>query len=290
VDSGEFAAAVEPANLETRVFNAGPALIEAIFAGEIDVGYVGPAPILNAQRLSGGKAVRVIAGASANGVVIVARKGSGIRTLRDLKDRLIATPQAGNSQDIAARHFLLHQLRQQNTQNVLPTSSAEQLTLMRADQLDAAWAPEPLGSRLIVEGGATLLAEEKSLWPDGQFALALVITTPEFLSAHRQLLGGLLRAHSRWTRRLREHPNDFEKPLDAAIARLTGKTLPPGVIAMALPRVQFTDDRMPHTLKMMADWSYQVQARNGAPNLDGLIDRTLLSELGAPTVTSNQER
>src|SRR4051812_6687506 len=42
VSSGEFADAIKPAKVSTKVFNAGPALIEALFAREVDIGYVGP--------------------------------------------------------------------------------------------------------------------------------------------------------------------------------------------------------------------------------------------------------
>src|SRR5690349_24033394 len=70
VSSGEFASAIAPAKLTPRVFNAGPSLVEALFAGEIDIGYVGPGPVLSAYSKSHGQAIRVIAGAAANGVVI----------------------------------------------------------------------------------------------------------------------------------------------------------------------------------------------------------------------------
>src|SRR5436309_14790565 len=72
--SGEFASAIAPTKISRRVFNAGPSLIEALFAGELDIGYVGPGPVLAAHQKSHGEAIRVIAGAAANGVVIVARK------------------------------------------------------------------------------------------------------------------------------------------------------------------------------------------------------------------------
>src|SRR5436190_8277573 len=98
--SGEFASAIAPTKISRRVFNAGPSLIEALFAGELDIGYVGPGPVLAAHQKSHGEAIRVIAGAAANGVVIVARKDAGIETLADLKGKRIATPQAGNTQDI----------------------------------------------------------------------------------------------------------------------------------------------------------------------------------------------
>src|SRR5207302_5076575 len=55
VSSGDFAAAVQPAKLKTKVFHAGPSLIEALNAGEIDIGYVGPGPALNAHVKGRGK-------------------------------------------------------------------------------------------------------------------------------------------------------------------------------------------------------------------------------------------
>src|SRR5687768_16388109 len=86
VASGDFQGAIAPAELQTKIFNAGPSLIEALFAGEIDVGYVGPQPALTGHQKSKGVGVRVIAGAAANGVLIVARKDSGISKLEDLAE------------------------------------------------------------------------------------------------------------------------------------------------------------------------------------------------------------
>src|SRR5438105_10695257 len=96
VSSGEFAQAIQPAALEAKVFNAGPSLIESLLAGEIDIGYVGPGPALNAHEKSHGQGIRIVSGAAANGVLIVARKDSGIRTLQDLATKRVATPQHGN--------------------------------------------------------------------------------------------------------------------------------------------------------------------------------------------------
>src|SRR3954470_12832969 len=84
VSSGDYERAIAPAKLSTKVFNAGPSLIEALFAGEIDIGYVGPGPAINAHAKSKGSGIRVIAGAAANGVLIVARKDAGIDSISQL--------------------------------------------------------------------------------------------------------------------------------------------------------------------------------------------------------------
>src|SRR5436305_174815 len=86
------------------------------------------------------------------------------------------------------------------------SSGPVQAALMSRGDIDAAWTPEPWGSRLIAEQGATLIAEEKDLWPSHEFVLTVVVTTPDFLEAHRDLVEKILRVHRTWTDRLNKEP------------------------------------------------------------------------------------
>jgi NitT/TauT family transport system substrate-binding protein len=279
VSSGEFEKAVAPAKFSTKVFNAGPSLIEAVFAGEIDIGYVGPGPALAANARSRGQGVRVIAGAAANGVVIVARKNSGIHTLADLAGRRIATPQHGNTQDIAARHYFSSVLAQKDLTNVLPIPNSEQSGMMDRGQIDAAWVPEPWGARLVADTGATILAEEKDLWPDQQFSLAVVITTPEFLRDHPDVVAKVLGVHHAWTQRLTTDPKTYLPQLGAALFAITGKKLPPGVLDSAITRVTFTDDPLEATFKTMGQWSYDLGFEQRPARLGSLFDLGVLKDV-----------
>ena len=277
--SGDFAAATAPVKLTRRVFNAGPSLIEALFGNEIDIGYVGPGPVLAAFSESHGQAIRVIAGAAANGVVIVAGKDSGITTLADLKNRRLATPQLGNTQDISAKHYLLSELKQENVDNVLPVSNTEQLQLLATGKIDAAWAPEPWGSRLIVEAGGKLIGEEKDNWPSKEFTLTLVVTTPKFLAEHPDIVARVLKVHTIWTQRLNDDPKKYEPQLNDALAALTGKKLPASVIEQAMPRVKFTDEPLEETLTTMAQWAYEEHVVNQPPKIAGLVDTSILQKI-----------
>src|SRR6185436_8138444 len=226
-------------------------LIEALLAGEIDIGYVGPGPALNAHSKGRGEKIRVIAGAAANGVLIVARKDSGINSIQELAGKRVATPQMGNTQDISAKHYLMHELKQKDLSNVLPIANTEQATLMARKEIDAAWAPEPWGSRLIVEGQGKLLALEKDLWPNKKFSLTLVVTTPQFLAKHPDIIEKVLAVHVRTTRSLSAQPQQWAAPLDEALKKLTGKSLPAGVVQSSLGYVQFTEEPLEETLTTM---------------------------------------
>lgn len=279
--SGEFEQAVAPAKVTGRVFNAGPSLIEALFAGEVDIGFVGPGPVINAHARTKGKAIRVIAGAAANGVVVVVRPGAGIEKFEDLKNKRIATPQLGNTQDISARHFLSTALGQTDLENVVPIANSEQLSLMSRGRIDAAWTPEPWGARMVAEAGGRILLEEKDLWPEHEVGLTLVVSTPAFLMAHRDLALRVLAVSRSWTARLSADPQKYVPQLAAALSKLTGKQLSPQLLGAAISRIRFTDDILEDTLRTMAQWSYELKFLKDQIDLQGLVDSSLLQELQA---------
>lgn len=279
VASGDFQNAIAPAKLTTRIFNAGPSLIEALLAGEIDIGYVGPGPALIGQARTHGQGLRVIAGATNNGTVIVVRDGSGIRTMADLRDRKIATPQRGNTQDIAARHYLKDVLHQSDLDNVIPISNAEQAGMLSRAQVDAVWAAEPWGSFLVAQAGARIIGEEKDLWPGKKFTLAVVITTPDFLREHPDVVERFLRAHVNWTRRLQQDPRRYLPQLASALFELTGKKFPGGVVDSALARVQFSNEPLQETFDSLSDWSAELGFLPARTDLTGLFDTTILRKV-----------
>jgi NitT/TauT family transport system substrate-binding protein len=279
VTSGDFERAVAPVKFSPQPFNAGPALIQALLHDQIDVGYVGPGPVMNAYAISHGEGIRVISGAAANGVLIVARKDSGIATMADLRGRRIATPQRGNTQDIAARHYLLNVLGQRDTENVLPISNSNQFSLMQQGQIDAAWDPEPWGSMLIAKAGAHQVGEEKDLWPGKEFSLTVIVTTPEFLAKHSDLLAKLLAVNRDWTHRLNDSPGACVPQLEAALAALTGKPLPRGVVASSVAHVKFTEEPLPATLEADDQWAFDLGFARQKSDLSKLTDLSVLQKL-----------
>src|ERR1043166_1231500 len=87
-------------------FNAGPSAIEALFTDAIDMTFVGPNPAINGYLKSKGARFVIIAGAASGGAALVIRTNAGINSDTDFNDKTIATPQFGNTQDVAARVWL----------------------------------------------------------------------------------------------------------------------------------------------------------------------------------------
>src|SRR5262249_44070321 len=146
------------------VYNAGPSAIEAILAKSIDLTYVGPNPAINAYAKSRGEEVRIIAGAANGGSALVVQGGSSLKGPADFRGKRIATPQLGNTQDVAARSWLvaggLHITQMGGDAQVVPTTNPDQLLLFKQKQLDGVWTVEPWVSLLETEAGGKALVEE----------------------------------------------------------------------------------------------------------------------------------
>jgi NitT/TauT family transport system substrate-binding protein len=250
------------ATLDVKTFAAGPALIEALFAGEVDVGYVGPSPAVNGFVKSKGDALRVVAGASSGGAMFIVRPDAKIVKAADLAGKTLATPQLGGTQDVALRYYLqkngLKPTDKGGTVQILPTQPADIFTLFREGKIDGAWMAEPWVSRLLVEGNGKVLIDERDQWPDRRFATTVVVARRAFLEAHPDLVKAILQAHVDAVQFIAEQPDDAKKIVNAEIERITSKGLPPAVIDSAFRNTDITTDPLPKTIEASADYAFAL--------------------------------
>jgi NitT/TauT family transport system substrate-binding protein len=265
-------------------FNAGPAAIEALFGGAIDMAYVGPNPAINGYVRSNGEAVRVIAGAASGGASLVVRNDSGIQTAQDFHGKRVASPQFGNTQDVALRNWLkglgMKTTDKGGDVQIIPMANPDQLTLFLKKELDAAWAPEPWATRLIHDGNGRLFLDERTLWPDGQFVIGLLVVNTKFLKSHPDLVKNWIRANVDLTDWINAHPLEAKKLLNQQIQAETGKALPQAVLDEAFTRMKVTYDPL-HTAMMTAARQAFDDGFLGRqmPDLSGLYDLTLLNQV-----------
>ena len=197
---GFFADELGDTTLTTQVFNAGPDEVEALFGNAIDAAYIGPSPTINAYGQSDGDAIRIIAGAASGGAQLVVR--DGINSAADLKGTNLASPQLGNTQDVALRTWLTDQGLKNSVDGggdvtISPTPNSDIPNLFQSGELDGAWVPEPTASLLVLERGGHVLVDEKDLWPGGRFVTTHLIVRTDFLEKYPDTVSALLRAHVR---------------------------------------------------------------------------------------------
>jgi len=290
---GTFQEALGPGvTVKPRVLNAGPEVIEGLFAGEIDIAYVGPNPAINGYVRSQGEALRIVAGAASGGASFVVTERSGIRTVADLKGKRIATPGIGNTQDVSLRSYLrLHGLKPKDaggTVQVIPMKNPDILTLFSQGEIDGAWVPEPWATRLILEAGGRLFIDERELWPDGQFAATVVAVRTGFLRDHPDLVARWLQGHVQSTRWLRANPQEAQALFNQEMARVLGKGLPDRVLAQAWAAIDFESAIPEEAVLGAAALAYEVgYLGQRRPDLGGLFVRAPLE--GAPRVAGRAE-
>ncbi len=255
VANGTYARELGATRLKTQTFNAGPAEVEALFAGSIDAAYIGPGPAVNAFLRSRG-AVVIVAGATSGGASLVVRRG-----VSDLRGLTIADPQTGGTQDIALRTYLASKGLKVDKQGsgdvtILAQDNAQTLDLFKAGKLDGAWVPEPWASRLVLDGGGTVLVDEKSLWPAGQFVSTNLIVRAEYLDEHPDVVADLIRAQVAANREIAADASAAKTVINDALKALTGKALSPAVIDRSFTQLTLTEDPLASSLKTIAEHAF----------------------------------
>jgi sulfonate transport system substrate-binding protein len=281
VAQGLYAKALGSTKLSVQTFNAGPAEMEALVSGDLDAAYVGPSPAVNAFAKSKGAALRIIAGASSGGASLVVKPS--INSAADLRGKSIATPQLGNTQDVALRTWLRSQgltpssATEKGDVDVEPTDNATTLQLFQDGRLDGAWVPEPYASRLVLDGGGKVLVDEKSLWPGGKFVTTLLVVRTDFLSKHPDTVKALINGQLDTNDWIAKNPAQAKTVINGELKRLTQKALKPEVLDRAFGELAVTNDPLAGTLRESAD--HAVTAGLLAKvDLKGIFDLTLLNQ------------
>src|SRR5947209_6644548 len=237
LEKGIFADKLGPdVTLAPSVFNAGPAAVEAIFSGAIDATYVGSNPAINAYAKSNGQAVRIISGATSGGAFLVVNPS--INSAADLKGKKVATPQLGNTQDVALRSWLKSQGLTTDTQgggdvSIVPQDNAQALQAFESGAIAGAWEPEPWATRMVQEGKGKVLVDERTLWPAGQFVTTQLMVRTAFLKDHPDVVQHLLEGEVAAIDFMNANPAEAKALTNQGIAKIAGKGLAQPVLDAA---------------------------------------------------------
>lgn len=281
---GDFEKSISPATkVEWKVFNAGSSATEAIFAGKLDIAYIGPSPAINGYVKSGGEAVRIIAGAASGGAALVVRDDIEITKPEDFKGKRIATPQLGNTQDVSLRSWLAsHDLilkEKGGDVQVLPLSNADQQTLFIKREIDAAWTTEPWVSLLEEKAGGKIFLDEATLWPNGEYATAVLLVRTAFLKENPELVKKFLKLHVETTDWIQKNPDEAKKLIKTAIEKETQKELPESILNKALGRIRLTYEPMKASVETQGEAAFKAGYLKKKPDLSGLFETEALDEI-----------
>lgn len=268
--------------IERKLFNAGPSEMEALLAGEIDLGYIGPVPAVNGfVRSHGG--LQVIAGATNAGAVLVAREDAGINRVSDLEGKKAAVPQYGNTQDITFRKILseagLKSVTKGGTVTVLQVENPDILTSFVMKDLDAALVPEPWGSRLVEQAGGKILLDWDQVWRQGNYATTVVIASTAFLQKHPDLVAKFLKAHVEITGRIVKDSETNKAIINEQLKELTKKDLSQGILNCSFERMTPTCDPETDSINEFVTLAVENGYFRKTPDIQGLVNLELLNNV-----------
>lgn len=295
VKQGFIGKSLGTTKLDTQVFNAGPAAIEALNAGAIDAAYIGPNPAINSFVKSNGESVSVIAGAASGGAQLVVKPQ--IQSAKDLKGKTLASPQLGGTQDVALRAWLGKQGYKTTPDGggdvaINPTENAQTLKLFQDGKLDGAWVPEPWASRLVLQAGAKVLVDEKDLWDGsgtgkpGEFPTTILIVNKKFAAEHPETVEALLKGHVAAVQWLNDTPAaEKASVVNTALKQDAGKALSQDVIDRSLQNIVFTVDPLAGTYRKLLQDGVDAGTTKQA-DLNGLFDLRALNSVAKNKISA----
>ena len=284
VDQDLFTKELGDTKLTTQTFNAGGDAVNALLGGSLDITYIGSGPAINAFAKSEGQ-VRLVAGATEGGAQLVVRPD--ITSPAQLAGATIATPQAGNTQDIALKVWL----SENNLAGAVTVANLDNprtLDAFKSGEVQGGWLPEPWSSRLVLDAGASVLLDESTLWPGGKFPTTVILVRAEFLQQYPDTVRAILRGHLAAIDLAASNPAEAKTIVNDGLRELTGNALAGPVIDRAFENITLDPDPLAATFPGLAQDSVTAGITDKPTDLAGLIDvgplNTELQAAGKPPV------
>ena len=277
IENGIFQNGIgEEIEIETKIFDSGPQVIESIFSSSIDVAYVGPGPVINGFLKSNGNDVKILAGAASGGASFIIQPDSGLDSIENFDGKRIASPQISNSQDVSLRHYLtsnnLQSVEKGGTVFVLNISNPDIYTLFAKGEIDGAWVPEPWATMLVEELDGVRLFNEEKLWPNGEFASVLLIARTDYLEDNPELVKNWIKSHEETVGWINTNPDKSKSIFEGFLKKHMGKSLPTEIIDESFSNLTITSDPIKSSVLTFAERadSLGYLGRTGY-NLDGIF-------------------
>jgi len=280
---GSFQKAIGTAKkVEWKLFNAGPAEVEALFAEAIDIAYIGPGPAINGYAKSKGD-IQIIAGATDAGAIFVSKQGLVIKDMKDLSGKTVAVPQFGNTQDLTLRNIMsengLKDTTKGGTVEVRQASNADILSLLKKGEIDAALVPEPWGSRLIKEAKTNVILDYDDLFREGKYTTAVVVVRTEYLKKNPEVVEKFLKNHVDVTQYINENPEEAKVIVNKQITELTKKGIAKDVLDAAFNRLTVTNNPEKDSVLDFVKFSLNEGFLKLKPDTKDLFNLTILNKV-----------
>ncbi|MCI8307346.1 MAG: aliphatic sulfonate ABC transporter substrate-binding protein [Lachnospiraceae bacterium] len=261
--------------VEWTSFNAGPAEVEALVAQEIDIGYIGPVPAINANVKTNGE-ISVLSNACDAGAVLIKRSDVDINSVQDLAGKTVAIPQVGNTQHLCLLSLLeengLKSTEEGGDVTIVAVENAQLQTMFEKGHVDAALPPEPWGSILERNCGAQVVLGHDEIMLSGNYPTAVVIARNEFMDSHPEVVEKFLGIHSEMTDYFNNNKDEAAGIINNKIEELKGKKYEVDILKSAFERLTVSTDIRKDAMDVFIDMCEKQEFISSKPDT-GLLYR-----------------
>ena len=275
-------------DIQVKIFDSGPQVIESIFSNSVDIAYVGPGPVINGFLKSDGNDLKILAGAASGGASFVIQKNSGLDLIENYSGKRIAAPQISNTQDVSLRHYLaengLVTAEKGGDVFVLNIANPDIYTLFAKGDIDGAWVPEPWATMLVEELDGVRLFDENEFWPENQFSSVLLIGRSDYIEKNPEIIKKWINANEKTVQWINNHPDESKKLYNEFLNSYMGRTLPQNIVEKSFSNIIITSEPLENSVYTFAERADALGylGRDGY-TLDGIFYHENIS------VTSNEE-
>ena len=182
--------------VELVQFNNGGDLMTAMASGQVDVGYVGIAPVLSS--VAKGVPVKVISSAQTEGSGIVVTKDSGIKSAADLKGKSIATPGEASIQHVLLLNYLDKNGLSIKDLNVSAMKVPSMNDALKTKQIDGIITFQPYVSIAANDTNNVVLENSSGILPN--HPCCVVVASDDFIKNHENETKNIIEIHNESTK------------------------------------------------------------------------------------------
>jgi NitT/TauT family transport system substrate-binding protein len=176
------------------LFPTGAPEMQAMLAGNIDVAYVGAAPVLSA--VSTGLDAKIVAAVNTEGSDLVLRTGLTYTGPSSLKGLKIATFQAGTIQDTVLRDWLKrNNIDPENDVDIVGMGPGDAVTAITAGQVDAVFLPHPSPSIIEANGKGKIVVQSGEMYPN--HTCCVLVVSGKLIREHPEVVEQIIKTHIR---------------------------------------------------------------------------------------------
>lgn len=268
----------EDVTIEYKTFPDGGAFMTALKTGDISAGLVGPGPVMN--HFANGADVKIIAGGSSGGTVVVASKKSGIQTVDDLAGKTFITPGVGCTHDVQfetfAKDYGLKSTRIGGTMKHTTGNPAQYAGLFQSGKVDFASVPEPWASLLVKGVGAKVIVDSDKISFGTTLPNSVLATSGKLIKEDSALVKKIVDAHKEAIQFINENPEEAKEIAIKTIKDITKQELEKDIVDRSWERIHYTSEVNADVIQQFADSSYDLKFLKDQPKFAELIDKQFL--------------